>query len=83
MVQQIVGWRGSVVSGSVFLEIVGRNHILQLAIQPVEHVLCDFLGIVCFVGLDFLVKNPPPAPGRLFLGVAISSASGRDLSHRL
>ncbi len=28
----------------------------------------------------FLVKNPPPAPGSLFLGVAICSASGRDLT---
>ena len=27
-----------------------------------------------------LVKNPPPAPGSLFLGVAIRSASGRDLT---
>ncbi len=27
-----------------------------------------------------LVKNPPPAPGRLFLGVASRSASGRDLT---
>ncbi len=27
-----------------------------------------------------LVKNPPPAPGSLFLGVAIHSASGRDLT---
>ena len=28
-----------------------------------------------------LVKNPPPAPGSLFLGVAIRSASRRDLTH--
>ena len=27
-----------------------------------------------------LVKNPPPAPGSLFLGVASRSASGRDLT---
>ena len=27
-----------------------------------------------------LVKNPPPAPGSLFLGVAIRSALGRDLT---
>jgi hypothetical protein len=27
-----------------------------------------------------LVKNPPPAPGSLFLGVAIRSVSGRDLT---
>jgi hypothetical protein len=30
--------------------------------------------------ITYLVKNPPPAPDRLFLGVAISSASGRDLT---
>jgi hypothetical protein len=27
-----------------------------------------------------LVKNPPPAPGSLFLGVASRGASGRDLT---
>ncbi len=27
-----------------------------------------------------LVKNPPPAPGSLFLGIAIRSVSGRDLT---
>jgi hypothetical protein len=30
--------------------------------------------------LQLLVKNPPLAPGSLFLGVAIRSASGRDLT---
>ncbi len=34
----------------------------------------------CNSTLDTLVKNPPPAPGSLFLGVAIHSASGRDLT---
>ncbi len=29
---------------------------------------------------DCLIKNPPPAPGSLFLGVASRSASGRDLT---
>ncbi len=32
---------------------------------------------------SILVKNPPPAPGSLFLGVAIRSASGRDLTRVL
>jgi hypothetical protein len=33
-----------------------------------------------YVSLPQLVKNPPPAPGSLFLGVASRSASGRDLT---
>ena len=34
------------------------------------------MTVICYL----LVKNPPPAPGSLFLGVAIRSASGRDLT---
>ncbi len=35
--------------------------------------------VFVFSSSIILVKNPPPAPGSLFLGVASHSASGRDL----
>ncbi len=38
------------------------------------------VGVGVGVGVCVLVKNPPPAPGSLFLGVAIRSALGRDLT---
>ncbi len=47
-----------------------------------------FLPFICMPVSDLvdspllcrLVKNPPPTPGKLFLGVASRSASGRDLT---
>ena len=57
-------WRYNAVNQRYWLQFHGREDILHPSLSTDTH----------------LVKNPPPAPGRLFLGVAISSASGRDLT---
>ncbi len=45
------------------------------------HAACRKYGQpISICAATSLVKNPPPAPGSLFLGVAIRSASGRDLT---
>ncbi len=51
---------------------------VSLTILPLCHCCGAFLHVQAC-----LVQNTPPAPGRLFVGVACASALGRDLTHVL
>jgi hypothetical protein len=68
--------------GTVGYPAPPQIHSLRVGWRNLVRVSLIFAIIVSFMLFTVfpLVKNPPPAPGSLFLGVAIRSASGRDLS---